>query len=214
MRIRALLLAALCLSLAPRVLASENITEAKVYKLDGTTMVEHVDEAGVKSNFALATNGIVSRGDILTIYDKSWVILKCPKGDFIGFQGPATAAFDELFKGGPDRQVRILLKSGKCLVKSKNSKSRQSFFEVHTGSLVSALGSARASFDYQPETNKVEVSYFGGKIKTIDADGERKFYLHSRRVWEKGKLTQGDPLPLNEATVLSFKRFFEGNIGR
>lgn len=208
---RALLLATVvCLMTSFSILRAEPSTEAKVFKLDGTIMVEHVDESGVKTQFALATSGVVTRGDVLTVYDKSWIILKDGKGDLIGFDGPALAAFDELFKEGPDRQVRVLLKSGKCLVKSKNSGSRQSFFEVHTGSLVSVLGNARAAFDYNPEANRVEISYFGGKLKTTDADGERKFYLNSIRTWEKGKLTQGDPMPLPEETSLSFKKFFDG----
>jgi hypothetical protein len=211
MRFRALLFAAaVCLMPTVSILHAEPNTEAKVVKLDGTIMVEHVDESGVKSQYALATNGTVTRGDFLTVYDKSWVILKDGKGDLIGFEGPTSAAFDELFKGGPDRQVRILLKSGTCLVKSKNSKSKQSFFEVHAGSLVSVLGSARASFSYTPDASRAEVSYFGGKLKTTDADGERKFYLDSRRVWENGKLVQGDPMQLPDEASLNFKRFFEG----
>ncbi len=209
MRFRVLLLIA-SLSLLP-VLQALAIApnEAQVQKLDGTIMVEHVDEGGNKSSVALGTKGVVTRGDIITIYDKAWVVLKDAKGDLIGFQGPAVAAFDELFKAGPDRQVRILLKSGTCYVKSKNSKSRQSFFEVHTGPLVSVLASTRAQFSYKPEGNVVEIRYFGGKLRTTDADGERKFYLDSRRVWEKGKLTQGDPMQLPDAATLDFKKFFE-----
>lgn len=214
MRARALLAAAaLCLTPFVHSLASEPVTDAKVQKLDGTIMVEHVDDAGKKTQYALATGGFVSRGDIVTVYDKSWVILKDGKGDLIGFAGPATAAFDELFKGGPDRQVRILLKSGRCFIKSKNAKSRQSFFEVHTGPLVSTLGSARAEFEVQPSANRVMISYFGGKLKTTDADGERKFYIDSMRAWEKGRLTQGDPMALSEESVLNFKKFFEGQFG-
>jgi hypothetical protein len=211
---RALLLAAaVCLMSGFSVLHAEPSTEAKVKQLDGTIMVEHVDETGTKTQFALATGGVVTRGDILTVYDKSWVILKDAKGDLIGFNGPALASFDELFKGGPDRQVRILLKSGQCFVKSKGSGSRQSFFEVHTGSLVSVLGNTRAAFDFNPENDRAVISYFGGVLKTTDALTERKFYLNSMRVWEKGKLTQGDPMPLPEDASLNYKKFFDGQIG-
>jgi hypothetical protein len=208
-RIPALVLAALLLPLS---LPAEKkpSTEAKVEKLEGTIMVEHVNLAGVKENIALETLKVVSRGDVVTVYDRSWVVLRTAKGDKIGLEGPAVAAFDELFKGGPDRQVRILLKSGTAHVRAKGAGSRQSYFEVHTGPVMSTLSGARCSFEFDPAAERVEIRSFGGKLKTTDANGDRKYYLHSRRVWEKGLLTQRDPLPLPANAALGFKRFFEG----
>ncbi len=185
-------------------------TEATVHKVEGTIMVEHLPGSGEKEKLALQTNAVVSKGDIVTVYDKSWVILRTPKGDLIGLLGPAVAAFDELYKEGPDRQVRVLLKSGQAFIKSKNSGSRQSFFEVHTGPLVSSFGAAKAFLEFDPKDNRVEIRYFGGKLKTLDAQKEHKYYLDSRRVWEKGQITQKDPAPLPLNASLDFKNFFEG----
>jgi len=209
---RTLLSAALAALLIPAALFADKPTnEAKVDKLDGTIMVEHVDDAGQKQEIALQTLGVVAKGDIVTVYDKSWVILKTPKGDRIGFLGPAVVAFDELYKGGPDRQIRILLKSGKCYIQSMNSGSRQSFFEVQTGGLVSTLGRAKCQFDYNPTDNQVEIRSFGGAIKTTDTSGDHKYYLESRRDWDKGNLTQRDPQPLPDNSTLEYKTFFSGD---
>jgi hypothetical protein len=162
---------------------------------------------------ALQTKEVVERGDIVTVYEKSWVILKSPKGDILGLDSLTHATFEEIFKGGSDRQIRMVLHKGDAFIKSKNSKSRQSFFEVAAGSVVASLQKARTRLTHDPKKGIFSASYFDGKMILIDASGEQKFpFRECKRVWENGKMTQEDPLPLDDKEILVYKNFLKGKI--
>jgi len=85
---RALLLAAaVCLMSGFSVLHAEPSTEAKVKQLDGTIMVEHVDETGTKTQFALATNGVVTTNGLTQAYGV------LPPGTVLGHEGVGVVLF-------------------------------------------------------------------------------------------------------------------------
>lgn len=101
--------------------ASPTYNEASVDKLDGTVMVQHPDGAPPT---ALQTGSTVQKGDILTVYDKSWVILKTKKGDRIGLDSGTMIVLDEYYIQGPDRQIRLVLQKGILLLRINDCGSR------------------------------------------------------------------------------------------
>jgi hypothetical protein len=90
-----------CLMALPALsLAATVYKDASVKKMDGTIMVQKADGSPVT---AFQTGSIVEEGDAVTVYEKSWAILKTHKGDEIGFLGGTVAAFDQLDQEGGDR---------------------------------------------------------------------------------------------------------------
>ncbi len=92
------------------------LNEARVDKLEGTIMVQKNN--GSKP-FALETGSTVEKGDTLTAYDQSWVILKTHKGDRIGMEGDTVMTVDEYYIEGPDRQIRLILNKGTFAVENQ-----------------------------------------------------------------------------------------------
>ncbi len=149
--------------------------EAAVVMLDGTVM----DQPGDGSKpFALQTTSTVAKGDILTCYDQSWVILKTHKGDQIGvsgFDGPTVVSVDEYYIEGPDRQIRLVLQKGTLFLKANNVGSPQSFFEINIGSVVASIGDTQAILSYDSSQSHLNVQYIRGKLTVIDKVKEHKF---------------------------------------
>lgn len=215
MRSFRLIAALLILALVPAWAQSR---EEKLYldvlKLDGTSMVSRAKDQKPE---ALQTKEVVERGDTLTVYEKSWVLLKSPKGDLVGVAGPAKVVFEEIYKGGSDRQLRILLNQGNLYLKSVRAGSRQSFFEVAAAGLVVQLERCKLMVAHDPAKKRVEVQFHDGNTKTlvVDAEGEQVFpFRECKRVWENGKMTAEDPLPLDAKEILAFKDFFQGHLPR
>ncbi len=209
--------------------------EMSVLKLDGTIMVQHVD--GSKPT-ALQTQSIVDKGDILTVYDKSWVILKTHKGDRIGLDSGTVLTVDESFIQGPDRQIRLLLQKGTLLLKTNGDSSRQSFFEINTGSVVTSIDELQAIVSYDADKNFLDIKYINGKIDVIDQTHEETFSLenteynvdtktensaenkrvsnhstpleHMEHTWENGKMMETNPIPMDELDEINYKKFFNG----
>jgi hypothetical protein len=187
--------------------ASKAYNEAQVLRLEGTIMVEHAN--GSKPT-ALQTGSMVEKGDVLTVYDKSWVILRTHKGDRIGIDGGSVVVIDEYHIEGPDRQIRFVLQKGVLMLKTNGSDSRQTFFEINAGSVVSAINDTQTILTYDPEKDRLRVQYMNGKLTVIDKDSEQKFKVeHSEHNWEGGKKAEEEPLPLDELDVVNYKRFFE-----
>lgn len=212
MRITSILTVLMALTLLPSAGLAARVEKlhAAVVKVHGTVMVERAKN---KKFEALQTKEIVERGDVVTVYEKSWVILKSPKGDILGLDGLTHVTFDELYKGGSDRQIRLNLHKGRLYIKAKKSGSRQSFFEIAAGSVLASLQKVRTLIVYDPKKASLEVQYYVGKIKVIDSAGEQTFpFPECKRIWENGKLTQEDPLPLKEEEIYWFKEFFKGII--
>ena len=205
-------------------------SEMQVDKLEGTIMVQHVGDAKPS---ALQTFSTVGKGDILTVYDKSWLILKDHRGDRIGLDGRTVVSIDEFFIAGPDRQVRLLLQRGTLYLKTNNSSSKQSFFEVNAGQVVASVGDVQAVLSYDPDDKEhLNVQYLGGRINVIDRDKEEKFQLtesyydrdaklmkekgipnpHQVHNWENGVEVEDTekPVAMEEIDVENFHRFFEG----
>jgi hypothetical protein len=182
--------------------------EAEIYKLNGTIMVQHAD--GSKPT-ALQTGSTVEKGDTLTVYDKSWVVLKTHKGDRIGFDGNTVVNLDEYFFAGPDRQIRLVLQKGTLLFMTNGCGSRQSFFEINSGSVVTAINDAHAILSYDAAKEHLKAQYLVGKFSVIDKDSEHKFTVqHVEQNWENGKLLDENPVPLDEIDVINYNKFFDG----
>jgi hypothetical protein len=207
------------------------VNEMKVYKLNGTIMVQHADGTDPTP---LGTGDVVEKGDVFTVYDGSWLILKTRRGDRIGFDGNTSVTMDECFFEGPDRQVRLLLKHGTVLLETNGDDSRQSFFEIYTGKVVTSVNDSRVILSYDDAKDAVDIKYIEGHIHVIDQTHEEVFrtesteyngYTHSsqqsegdqgqpeehtQHTWLAGKMQQQDPIPMEEIDELNFRRFFDG----
>ena len=182
--------------------------EMMVDKMDGTIMVLSPDDP---KPVALQTFSTVEKGDVLTVYDKSWVILKNHKGDRIGIDSGTVVAIDEFFIQGPDRQVRLLLQKGILHLKTNGSGSRQSFFEVNTGNVVTSVNEVQANLNYAGNKNLLSVQFFNGKMTVIDKDNEQKFKTeYVEHNWENGKMAEEEPVPVDELDKVNYNRFFDG----
>ncbi len=185
-----------------------DLNEAMVDKLDGTVMVQKPD--GSKP-IALGSFGTVEKGDTLTVYDKSWVILKTHKGDRIGIDGNTVVNIDEYYIQGPDRQIRLVLQKGTLFFKTSGCGSRQSFFEINSGSVVTSINDVHAILNYDPAKETLKVQYLNGKLKVIDKDSEQKFTVeHSENVWTDGKMAKEEPDPIEEVDGVNYNKFFNG----
>jgi len=216
--------------LLPLSLWAKPFNEIDVVSLDGTIMVQH---PGAARPTALETGSTVEKGDTLTVYDKSWVILKDHKGDRIGLDSGTVVSIDEFFIEGPDRQVRFLLQKGAIYLKTNNCSSRQSFFEINSGQVVTAIGNVQAILTYTPqEKEHLRVQYMSGKINVIDKNREEKFQLKESHYdpsakqmkeegisnqniehnWENGLMVESTdkPIPMEEIDGVNYKRFFNG----
>jgi hypothetical protein len=208
MRFKVLTLSAVLSLLFPVLLQATTYNEADVLMLDGTVMVQKAD--GSKP-FALQTGSTVEKGDTLTCYDKSWVILKTHKGDRIGLDGNTVVNIDEYYIEGPDRQIRFILQNGSLLLKTNGCGSRQSFFEVNAGSVVASINDVHAILHYDASKEALKAQYLVGKLTVIDKDHEEKFKInHTENTWISGKMEKEDPDPVDEVDVINFNKFFDG----
>src|SRR6185369_8080537 len=132
---------------AAQSLWAVTFNEADVVKLSGTIMVQHAD--GSKPT-PLQTGSTVEKGDVLKVYDKSWVILKTHWGDRVGLDGDTEVVLDEYYIEGSDRQIRLVLNRGTLFLQTNGASSRQSFFEINTGNVVSSIGEVRAILQFDP----------------------------------------------------------------
>jgi hypothetical protein len=176
--------------------------------MDGTIMVQKAD--GSKP-FALETGSTVEKGDTLTCYEKSWVILKTHRGDRIGLNGNTVVNIDEYFFEGPDRQVRLVLKKGTLYLKTNGCGSRQSFFEINTGQVVTSINDSRGILTYDSAKDTLKVQYILGKLTVIDKEEEHKFAIDdSENTWVSGKMEKAMPDPIDETDMVNYNRFFDG----
>ncbi len=214
MRLQACLGLALCLAL-PAALAAKAYNEMSVEKLNGTVMIQHADGSDPT---ALQTGSTVQKGDTLTVFDKSWVILKSHRGDRIGFdgdKGPTVVFVDEFFIEGPDRQIRFLLQKGTLFLKTNGCGSRQSFFEINAGSVVTSINNTRAILNFDPGQNQLKVQYLDGKMTVLDKNSEQVMSeLHTEHQWKDGVLQdkgqEQGPEYMDELDSVNFSRFFDG----
>jgi hypothetical protein len=197
------------------------LNEAAIYKMDGTIMVLHKDG----SKTALQTGHILEKGDTLTVYDQSWVILMTRCGDKIGLDSNTTITIDEYFIAGPDRQIRLLLQKGALFLKTNNRDSRQSFFEIHAGSVVSSIGDTQSILTYDPVKSRAKIQYLEGRFSVIDKTAEHKLGVmpkqgeddsdytpeHSEHNWESGAMMEKNPIPLEEIDVINYRKFLDGD---
>ena len=191
------------------VSGSYDLNEMMVDKLDGTIMVSHSN--GSKPS-PLETLSTVEKGDVLTVYDKSWVILKDHKGDRIGLDSGTAVVVDEFYIQGPDRQIRLVLQKGILLLKVSGCGSRQSFFEVNSGSVVSSINDSQSVLGYDDKKDDLRVQYFWGKMTVIDKDNEQKLKNeYTEHNWEKGKMLEEEPIPVDELDRVNFNRFFSAD---
>lgn len=197
----------LAFSLSPTLWAkSEPFNEMNVEKLSGTIMVNHQD--GSKPT-ALQTGSTVEKGDVVTVYDGSWVILKTHKGDRIGLQGNTVLTVDEYYIEGPDRQIRFLLQKGTILLRTNGCGSRQSFFEINSGSVVTSINDTHTILTYDATKEHLRAQHLDGKLSVIDKDNEQKFTEnHTEHNWNNGKMAEEEAIPVDEVDVVNFNRFF------
>jgi hypothetical protein len=230
MRLQTILGAAALSLLLPAALLAKPYNELEIFKLDGTIMVQHPGNA---KPTALETGSTVEKGDILTVYDQSWAILRDHKGDLIGLDAGTVMVVDEFYIEGPDRQVRFILQKGTLFLKTNNCGSRQSFFEINAGSVVTSIGDLHGILTYDPKNNEhLRVEYMEGKINVIDKDREEKFQLmeshfdsstkemkevgtpdrNEEHNWENGAMLEKpeSPVPMEEIDGINYRRFFEG----
>lgn len=195
--------------LIPTLGFTKSFNEMTIDKMEGTIMVQPLD--GSKP-YALGTTNTVQRGDTLTVYDKSWIILKSHNGDLIGIDGNTVVVIDESYIEGPDRQFRLLLQKGSLMLKANGRDSRQSFFEINTGSVVTAINDTRCILTYDPAGEAFNVKYFTGKLTVIDKDNEEKFKAeHTQNDWKAGKKQAEEPGPVEEVDLINFNKFFDGD---
>jgi hypothetical protein len=208
MRLQSFIAATIFSLLIPPTLeaASKTYNDCIVEKLEGTIMVQRNDNT---KPFALETGSTVQKGDTLTVYEKSWVILKTHKGDSIGIDGGTVVTIDEYYIEGPDRQIRLILNKGFLLLRTNGCGSRQSFFEINTGSVVSSINDTHSTLSYEPAKEHLRVQYFEGKLTVIDKDNEQKFKdMHTEHNWNSGKMSEEEGIPVDEVDVVNFNRFF------
>lgn len=208
MRLKTVILSAVPCLLLPAFLLAKPYNEAGVLLLNGTVMVQKAD--GSKP-FALQTGSTVEKGDILTCYDKSWVILKTHKGDRIGLDGNTVVTIDEYYIEGPDRQIRLILQKGNIYLKTNGCGSQQSFFEINAGSVVASINDVYAILHYDPAKENFQAQYLVGKLTVIDRDHEEKFKVNQTEyTWVGGKMEKEEPDPVDELDVINFNKFFDG----
>jgi hypothetical protein len=211
MRLQTLLGWALVLAL-PSLLWATAYNEMVVVDLKGTIMVQHANAQATPT--ALMTNSVVEKGDTLTCYDQSWVILKTHSGARIGLDGlygPTVLNVDEFFIEGPDRQIRLVLQKGVLFLKTNGYGSRQSFFEINSGSVVTSVNDTQARVAYVPDQSLVTVQYFVGDLSVIDKDHEEKMTIqHCERHWKNGVMAEKDPSPVDDLDWTNYKKFFDG----
>jgi hypothetical protein len=207
------------------------VNEMSVWKLNGTIMVQHADKTDPTP---LATGGVVEKGDVVTVYDGSWVILKSRRGDKIGLDGNTLMTLDECYFEGPDRQVRLLLQRGTLMLETNGDDSRQSFFEINSGKVVTSIDQVRAILSFDDKKDAVDIKYIEGKIHVIDQTHEETFRTqqseyngytrsetsptedsgvpqeHTEHTWVAGKMAQEEPIPMEEIDELNFRKFFDG----
>jgi hypothetical protein len=207
------------------------INQMDVLNLDGTVMVEHADNTDPT---ALQTGSMVEKGDVITVYDNSWVILKTHRGDKIGLTGSTVVTIDECYMLGADRQIRLLVKKGTLLLRTNGDNSRQSFFEINLGGVVASINDVQAIFLYDPLKSFLDIKYIDGKIHVIDQNHDESFIIHlvenndstkaetdatddsgipqehTEHTWENGKMAQDEPIPMEEIDEVNFRRFFDG----
>ena len=172
MRLKALF-AILLLTLPASLWAAKEYNEMTIDRWEGTVMIQH---PGEPKPFALETGSTLEKGDVIMVYDKSWVVLRTHRGDKIGLDENTTISVDEFYIGGPDRQIRFILQKGTLFLRTNNCDSKQSFFEVNSGSVVTSVGEAQAVLTYKPEEKEhLVVQYFRGKFSVIDKNNEYKF---------------------------------------
>ena len=171
-------ISALVFLILPAGLFAKAFNEMTVEKLNGTIMVQHPGDA---KPFAIQTGSTLEKGDLIMVYDKSWIILKTHRGDKVGLDGNTTLAVDEFYMEGPDRQVRFILQKGVLFLKTNGCDSRQSFFEINVGSEVASVGEVQAVLSYHPEEKEhLQVQYFRGKMTVIDKTDEHKFGIQPK----------------------------------
>lgn len=193
--------------LIPALVNAKTFNEAEVYRLEGTIMVQH---PGDDKPTALQTGSTVEKGDILNVYDKSWVILKTHKGDRIGLDGGTSVVLDEYYIEGPDRQIRLILQKGNLLLKINGCNSRQSFFEINAGSVVTSIGEVNGILQYDPSKELFTAQYFSGKMSVIDKNNEQKFKeQHMEHHWQNGVMQEEEGVPVDELDVINFRKFFD-----
>jgi hypothetical protein len=206
------------------------INEVKVMKLNGTIMVQHADKS---EPTPLQTGSVVEKGDIVTVYDNSWAILKDHRGDRIGLDGNTVVTLDECYLEGPDRQIRLLLDHGNIYLETNGDNSRQSFFEINSGKVVASINDVKAILSFDAKEDKVDIKYIEGDIHVIDLNHEETFRIqqgeyngytknmdsptdpgvpqeHTEHTWTAGKMDQDDPIPMEEIDELNFRKFFDG----
>jgi hypothetical protein len=184
------------------------LNQAIVDKLEGTIMVQHPDGS---EPTALETGSTIQKGDTLTVYDQSWVIFKTHKGDRIGLDGNTVMGVDEYDIQGPDRQIRLVLQKGTLLLKTNGCGSRQSFFEIDTGGVVTSINDVHAILSYDPKGEKLKVQHLVGKLEVIDKQEETKFTANnSENTWADGKASGQPPQPVDEIDGINFNKFFNG----
>jgi len=207
------------------------INEMNVIKLDGTIMVEHADKT---QSTPLATGSVVEKGDIITVYGDSWVILKDHRGDRIGLDGNTVVTIDECFMAGPDRQIRLLVQRGTLFLETNGDDSRQSFFEINFGNVVASIDELKSIMSYDPGKTLLDVKYIEGKLNIIDQNHEETFTIHqgeyngytkteadngsnrgepeehTEHTWVNGKMMEDEPIPMEEIDELNFRKFFDG----
>lgn len=207
------------------------INQMDVLKIDGTVIVEHADNTDPT---ALQSGSIVEKGDVITVYDNSWVILKTHRGDKIGMIGNTVVTIDECYMLGADRQMRLLVKKGTLLLRTNGDDSRQSFFEINLGGVVVSINELQAIFLYDPSKSFLDIKYIDGKIHVIDPNHDESFMIHhgeysgstksetdaandsgtpqehTEHTWENGKMAQDEPIPMEEIDEVNFRKFFDG----
>jgi hypothetical protein len=190
--------------------ASTIYKDAAVKKMDGTIMVKKADGSPVT---AMQTGSVVEEGDAVTVFDQSWMILKTRKGDLIGFSGDTVASFDQLDKEGGDREIRIILQHGTLVLRATDSNSQQSYFEVHTGNVVTSLGDCELIVSYDPAKDHMQLHHLRGRISVFDKDGEH--HLKTQDAiwnWQNGSLVEtGDPDLMDQIDIVNFNRFLNGD---
>jgi hypothetical protein len=207
------------------------INEMNVFRISGTVMVEHADKTDPT---ALQTGSVVEKGDVVTVYDGSWLILKTHRGDEIGFDGSTKVTVDECYMEGPDRQIRLLVDKGTLLLRTNSANSRQSFFEINTGNMVTSIDNVRAIMTFDNAKNTLDIKYIEGKIHVIDQSHEETFTIHqgeyngytkseseaaddqgvpeehTEHTWLNGKMMEDEAIPMEEIDELNFRKFFDG----
>ncbi len=208
MRLQTFLVLAASALLLPAGLSAKTFNELTIDKIEGTVMVQPADGS---QPYAIQTGTTLQKGDTVTCYDKSWVILKSHRGDKIGVDSDSVMNIDEYYLEGPDRQIRLVLQKGSLLLETNGCGSRQSFFEINTGSVVTSINNTHSILSYDPAHESLSVKYFTGKLTVIDKDNEQKFSVeHSENSWVNGKMAKEEPDPVDEVDVVNFNKFFNG----